>query len=278
MEIITTMIQLSKFLSADVNEPDDKKQKWAFRGSVEEYPLETSLDRACQRFGVPDCNARNFEKRLTREFERRANQYEPGVHLKTNLGIISLMQHYGAPTRLLDWTWSKYVALYFAFRQAKERKQSPVMWEINTRTLQDAAWKKVESLKSRPNDCDLKAFLLHSPDERQKDEVFNFLLDDVTSPFVFPVTPYHFNDRMAIQKGVFLCPTAIDCTFQECLDAVSTGILRTTTFQDLDPQVVLAYLDKMNISECTLFPGLQGFASSLSLYYHGARKFRNQRA
>ena len=44
---------------------------------------------------------------------------------------LALMQHYGAPTRLLDWTNSAYVALHFALNNRKSTEDCAV-WAIDT--------------------------------------------------------------------------------------------------------------------------------------------------
>lgn len=48
---------------------------------------------------------------------------------------LTLMQHYGLPTRLLDWSESPLVALYFALSSDKDAKTDAAVWVLNPMKL-----------------------------------------------------------------------------------------------------------------------------------------------
>jgi hypothetical protein len=88
---------------------------WIFRGHCSaEWSLQSTLERC-----APSGHRRVFtEYELVYEFKRRAHNYL-GVHqLPAKPGEwLALMQHFGAPTRLVDFTRSPFVAAYFAFEE-----------------------------------------------------------------------------------------------------------------------------------------------------------------
>ncbi len=91
-----------------------------FRGqSNADWPLATSFDRCCERESVQKDDRARFEKALNREFRRAYHHYDGHVpSSNAKIEWLSLMQHYGAPTRLLDFTYSIYVAAHFAVEDA----------------------------------------------------------------------------------------------------------------------------------------------------------------
>ena len=91
---------------------EDFAEGWLFRGCQRaKWDLETSLERH-----VPsDQKSSQAEGFLLREFKRRADVYLNANQVpETTIEWLALMQHFGAPTRLLDMTKSPYVAAYFA--------------------------------------------------------------------------------------------------------------------------------------------------------------------
>src|SRR5437879_5169294 len=90
--------------AAFVDEVTTLDSEWVFRGDLESRKLASSLERACDSWGVSLEVAPKVECRLLREFQRHPEPARLGLDLDDHLGWYAAMQHYGAPTRLLDWT------------------------------------------------------------------------------------------------------------------------------------------------------------------------------
>jgi hypothetical protein len=79
-----------------------------FRGQSDaKWLLSTTIERVAQPYGFPNGALRNREVVLLNNFQRRAHHYvDDLLSLEDRLGWLALMQHHGAPTRLLDFAHS----------------------------------------------------------------------------------------------------------------------------------------------------------------------------
>ena len=238
-------------------------EKWLFRGLRDsKYGFESSLERAYDGLGLDPAKypLKDIEAGLIRRFKRQSHHYLNLVPETDNiLEWLSLMQHYGAPTRLLDWTHSLFVALFFAVEQANNEC---AIWAIEHEWITSTSEKLLskEGLKNFKKDRNI-----------QDKETFETIFSTKNpKPFVLPVKPYKLNERLVIQQGTFLCPGDISKPFEENLTNVLKQSVKSNKFIKIvindDPrlrQEILKNLNRMNMNAATLYPGLAGFAQSL---------------
>jgi hypothetical protein len=241
-------------------------KQWIFRGVPDAcYQLETTLERARRQFAKEWTELSKIEKRNIRLFRRQAHLYlENPPKDDDTIEWLALMQHFGAPTRLLDWTYSFFVALFFAVEKAEKEC---AVWAI------DMNWLTKEARKLFPPGAE-KYGREDPPYKSGKFFRHVFCGPPTPRPLVFTLNPERLNQRLIVQQGLFIAPADIGKPFAENLDNI----------QDIEPneqnhgwkiiidddvelrREILSHLHRMNINRASLFPGLSGFAESLVTY------------
>jgi hypothetical protein len=239
--------------------------KWAFRGQGTDRVLAAGIERVAIRPGVAYA---------VREFRRRAHQYVTDLpHPDDDLEWLALMQHHGAPTRLLDWTRSPHVAAFFAAQSSNSTNPSIttnsdkvvepfVIWAIDV----DSVNAEAVGMLSLPEDNrDL------SSREKFRKIYWGPSPDDLY--LVAAVQPHRMNERLTIQQGLFLCANNPLFSFRRCLAALllhasnrhepSNQWLHKFAIAPETRLDLLRALNKLNINSTTLFPGLDGFCQSI---------------
>ena len=144
---VTTWNELNDILFDDTWNPKVKRFRltFAYRGvSVASYALSNSLTR----LGTP---YKNMELNLLKQFKKYAHRHL--VERDTEWHWLSVAQHHGLPTRLLDWTYSPFVALHFATEDLSKYDQDGAVWKVNFsqahELLQAQDTTKLDALGSR---------------------------------------------------------------------------------------------------------------------------------
>jgi hypothetical protein len=245
---------------------------WVLRGQREAaWSAETTLERH-----APSVQARlQSEATWRKEFERRAHFYlQPQQLPTTKIEWLALMQHHGAPTRLLDFTRSAYVAAYFALEDRGDGDRCGVLaidrtWcaiaagRILAGDPHGYMQKTIDDLFGEDDDEKTLAILTAGAIVRD-DKLFARRVLHGSLRFVLPVEPVRLSERLSIQQGTFMCPGDARASFMENLEAMPgwEDHVRHITLPFTERGRALEDLRKMNITRTSLFPGLDGFAQS----------------
>jgi hypothetical protein len=107
---------------------------YIFRGHADTaWRLETKLLRVASQFGLRPENIRDREQLIIKRFKSRAHHYiQSPPDNNANIEWLSLIQDYGGPTRLLDFTQSFYIASFFALESSTK---TACIWSIHESVL-----------------------------------------------------------------------------------------------------------------------------------------------
>ena len=288
--------------------------EWIWRGQASaEWPLETRLGREFAKLPKPtqegvSLDFVGLENRVIGFFKERARRVLTSAPDDNDLlGWLALMQHYGAPTRMLDYTISPFVGLYFAYRDLESPADTVALWALNAyfcrrgiagSLIPGTGWDHLGIWKHSTTDKDGNT-TVRTPalEVRQRDRENDLLRWVIEKSFrwPFPVIPFDSDARMAAQQTVL---TAIGdlskpvdwqlVRFEQWQHEVPRrpGAIIVGTDSTLWPllepvQLVrkfvlpaswradtLGALAAMGIDSSTLFPGLDGVGRETAAYLH----------
>ena len=229
---------------------------YVFRGHHSSWRLRPSL----QRLFDPESDrafALAIEKSATEEFQKQAHLYLPEGIIRTvdkdegsaAIDWWPLMQHYGAPTRLLDWTHSPWIALYFAVEGNWEADGE--IWLYDRIELN-------ERMKSLHPD--------HEYPEGNDKLDSHFLATDGPDD-LYTIFSLRAIDRMVTQQGAFTACRNImadhGAVIETAFGSDRQFYSRIIVPAKLKP-TLLTNLKAMNIGANSLFPGIDGLGRRIS--------------
>jgi hypothetical protein len=236
-----------KYLMAD---------RWLFRGQARDWCLKSTLERHVSSWELDPTHAPALEAALAREFRRRARGEDQLLIKDDMLSCLALMRHHGAPTRLLDCTYSPFVAAQAALREGLNPQQDAVIWCFSTEWMEEHCRRVLG-----------RASVKLGPNGRRRIRFDTLLKRSPPAKLVVHDNPYFLNERLTAHQGAFLFAGDIRRPFYENLQSMKGWDHRENVcklYLCFEKKVeALKILKRMNVTSTVLFPGLDGFARSL---------------
>ena len=227
------------------------RSQFVFRGvSSTNQSLTTSLQNG---------GFEKHERHLLSSFRKYA--LRSAVHGDLVWNWLSLAKHHGLPTRLLDWTYSPYVAMHFATWDLRRFDEDASIWCVDYRKTNEMLPPPLAKLISG-EDVNLFTTELLSRAARTLEE-FDALSDH---DHVLFFEPPSLDERIVNQFALFSLPSSATMSLQKLLES-RPGIYRRIIIPASLKWEVRDKLDQANVTERVLFPGLDGLSSWLKRYF-----------
>ena len=167
------------------------------------------------------------------------------------------MQHYGAPTRLLDWTRSAFVAAYFAVEKMED--EDGAIWYVHLRTM-------AERMSGKVTVDHFRDTIEHEIDDQES------FFWDLPSPEGIRYTSLRTrSERMIAQQGIFTLSRHALANHGEVIEEgmssghpVDDSLFGRLIIPKEQKSEILMRLRTTNITASSLFPGADGLGRSIS--------------
>ncbi|HKH92301.1 MAG TPA: FRG domain-containing protein [Gemmatimonadaceae bacterium] len=211
----------------------DVYKRFLFRGQGDSrWPLRSTFDRSYS--DAQAASRDTLAKELIAEFYDECERIAPWRYPMTDPRVLAMAQHHGLPTRLLDWSFSPYVAAYFAFSWFMFEKEGGQTGDV-------AIW-----------------VLNREEVERQAPE---------GQLQIVSVQDFE-NNRLGSQFGLFTYLKTNESNLEDYLTSPAVNLGYALTKLEIprsEARQALQDLILMGIHHGTIFPGREGIAHTIKL-------------
>ena len=231
--------------------------KWIFRGQGGYgWELKTSIQRHFENNKIEGKEKIYRESLMIQEFQRYGFKYiknrpEPTDYLEW----LSIIQHWGGKTRLLDFTYNIFTALYFATME----NEDSAIWCINLDKLYEKNFKNFSECEGHEKCIEdfFKNNVLYASGWYSLKGIIHY-------------QPLFKNDRMYSQEGLFLIPLGLNDSFENNLCSQldisdQNYVIKIKIPKEKKIKIIEQFM-KLGTTGKSLFPDLNGVADYSNMY------------
>lgn len=224
------------------------------------YELKPSLYRHVGSSTIEDYM--HLEADIISRFKQRSIPFHNRA-MSDSWECLFFMQHFGVPTRLLDWSESPLMALFFAVTSAKHilNKQGKVVFHT------DATIWVLDTIKWNKRAVGLKSFMGKVLTTDDPNANAYRPIGDCNVMKDFPIAIYgdHNSQRIVAQRGVFVCfgkdTKPMEITYSKN-SFPANSLVKLTIKRNRLPHFLEA-IHVHGISDSVVFPDLDGLAREI---------------
>ena len=233
---------------------DVSKIMYAFRGHSDvNWMLKPTLLRYIGEEDITEDTALELEAKALNEFKSHAHLHLAPNEFSLTKDTISwwtVMQHHGAPTRLLNWTRSIYTAAYFAVTDHLDADGA--IWVVHANTVHT---------KMREHYGDVTF-------PKTENEIQKNFLEAEAPPLLLFTDRLSKSERMITQQGFFSVSRNVLSDHGQIIERLfrkqsSKELFRKLVIPQGLNKIFLKKLRSMNITANSIFPGLDGLGRTV---------------
>ncbi len=235
-----------------------------FRGQADAaWGLTSSLERLLEgRWSEDTFDIKKFEDFSLKRFFSKSHLYADHASApESKFERLSLMQHFGTPTRLIDFTESPYFALYFALENySPSAGRDFALYALDYSAIMERSIEKIRELDNQFKEDRISL-------DDKKDEVFDEIVDRFSFDLIWISEPRRMNKRLDLQAGTFLTSINRKATIEQAIANPIYGDAKVTKYIIDSSLYATAYalLRNANITSKSVYGDLAGLGHAVKM-------------